>query len=134
LDPGLGEREDPAPGLGGDLIPTLTMGPAIRDRVQRVTSKGAYEKKNRDIVGMKELYTDLADALEAGSMEGAKLAVQTLALRYGMRIDEDQLKDRTGSILMARRMSANMRYLLENPQHANEFIQLMESTGAGTGQ
>lgn len=134
LDPGLGERPDPAPGLGGDLVPTLMMGPSIRDRIQRVTSKGAYEKKNRDIVGMKELYTDLADALEAGSQDGAKLAVQTLAQRYGVRINVDQLKDRTASILMARRMSANMRYLLENPQHAAEFLQLLETTGAGSGQ
>ena len=133
LDPGLGTRKDPAPGLGGDLVPTLTMGPGIRDRVQRLTTDQMFRQKSKDIVDMRALFTDIADGLEDGELEKVNTATRALIERHGMRIDKDAFKDRVKGMLLARWMSANMRMLEENPQYRELWLQQMMQSGAGTG-
>lgn len=134
LDPGLDPtRKDPAPGLGGDLIPTVTGGPPIRDRLQRIATKGMREQKARDITSMRGLVNDLMDGLRDGENQKVRESLRLLSERHGLRISDDSLKNRAGAMMFARYLSQNLRFLQDNPQYVDLFLRLLQNNGAGTG-
>jgi hypothetical protein len=132
LDPGL-YTDDPNPAFGGDLVPTLMMGPPIRDRVQRVTHKALKRQKSRDIVSMRGLLSDFVSGLESGDEAAAQRALGLLIERHGMRLSMDSMEDRIRSKMTARWISQNLRTLEENPQYRDMFLQIMQESGAGLG-
>jgi hypothetical protein len=134
LDPGLGTRPDPAPGMGGDLVPTLTMGPAIRDKFQRTAAKSMRKKQMRDVIDMRNLLIDYIEAMEAGDELTAKEKLTTLLEDHGVRIrSDDSVKSRLMSIWQARRMSQNLRFLQRNPSYIPDALEAYREMGTGLG-
>lgn len=126
-------RRDPARGLGGDFAPTIMMGPAIRDRVQQITTSTLFQQKQRHVQGARHLMNKLADALEADDQyEVARLA-EELFSRYALRIAPEALEDKWAAIQDARVISKNLRWLEENPRYIDRFFDLTDQTGAGIG-
>jgi hypothetical protein len=127
-----GQAEGVAPGVGGDLAPTMMAGPPIRDRIQRDTYNRVRQNNEDMIRRMSNAVDKYIDLLEGGKSSEAEEVWGSITEEFGTGIllgpDPSKVYERK---MQARVLSQNLRYLMQNPDQIPFAIEAFTNYGGG---
>lgn len=128
IRPGELVEGEPAPGLGGDFLPTVFGQQAIRDRVFREGQEAIKRTRSKFYFNMRAEVQRLIDGIEDNDQQKVDAAVEALTNVYKVRITGTKGIERA---IEARQVSYMLRAIQHDPQLIDEYMRIIQEHGIG---